>query len=100
MSDKQTPKAFKDFLISLNMGIDESFDMSEINQAPELSVAFMFWNAATKATRTEYDDKIKAMQAEIDKRNMRIKELKRDRVNRLFKYRDTLKELNQRGEDE
>jgi len=90
MPDKQTPKAFEDFYIA-----NGKFEMNGTTKSYDHT-----WNAATEATRAECDDKIKAMQAEIDKRDVRIKELERDRVNRLFKYRDALKELNQRGEDE
>ena len=112
MSDKQTPKTFEDFLKTTEY---ECSNCAEV------------WNAATEATRTEYDDKIKAMQAEIDKINKKDK-LTKEREVRMtehlacamavlktlndstewtdkqkqvlqgFKEGETL--LNQRGEDE
>lgn len=57
-SDKQTPKTFKSF----EEFQDDYFDNNKVPMNVEDS-----WNAATEATRSEYDDKIKAMQAEIDK---------------------------------
>ena len=62
MSDKQTPKTF------------EEWRKAEY-QKPRSSIVSVeeTWNAAVEVTRAEYDDKIKAMQAEIDKLNSEIK---------------------------
>ena len=61
MSDKQTLKTFKEWSDKV---IPLSFTTS-----PEYRRSKEAWNAATETTRSEYDDKIKAMQAEIKKRD-------------------------------
>ena len=133
MSDKQTPKTFEEWL-SGKLEIAPSkqdrqnlYDMKDVielgwnERAKSVSEEI---NAATEATRTEYDDKIKAMQAEIDKRDKLTKERevrmteqlayvmailktlndstewtdKQKQVLQGFKEGETL--LNQRGEDE
>lgn len=79
------------------------------------------WNAAVEATRAEYEDKIKSMQVEIDKRDERIKKLlnhldnavplfvsaKDKMIKGTFEQNAIIseileikKELNQRGKDE
>lgn len=54
MSDKQTSKTFKEWYLTATK---DSFGSVSIELA---------WNAAVEETRAKYDDKIKAMQAEID----------------------------------
>lgn len=148
---KQTPKTLYEF---------KSDYIAEFGQCRKIDLVIQdTWNAATEATRAEYDDKIdqlkrlhqqersqrsvnitkqkeeidrikaeyddkiKAMQAEIDKRDMRIKELEwnfasclhitqmvsantytyQEAVNLVEKIFSSMlkpKELNQRGEDE
>ena len=72
MPDKQTLKTFKEWSDKV---IPLSFTTS-----PEYRRSKEAWNAATEATRAEYDDKIKAMQAEIDKRDTLLTRIKDDLI--------------------
>ena len=105
MSDKQTPKTFKEFLKNDSLTDDQVNALKNLSDY-DFAVTFgrYAWLAATEATRVEYDDKIKAMQADIKKRD-----------DLLMKYSmycacksitlctvcwETEKILNQRGEDD
>ena len=86
MPDKQTYKTFEEFIF---LNIDKLVDISDIKLAindPEKFGENMgdfyreIWNAATETTRSEYDDKIKAMQAEIDNRNILLTRIKDDLI--------------------
>jgi hypothetical protein len=121
MSDKQTPKSFEEKLKqvadkALNNYGGQYFSVVEYAESKGLRfILEEFWNAATEATRAEYDDKIKAMQAEIDRRDAllskilslfneiddaRYEEVSWSVFNEMDKLQDKIKELNQRGEDE
>jgi hypothetical protein len=62
MSDKQTPKTFECW--SLSNTPESDFEIYGVDPLFENC-----WNAAVEETRAEYEDKIKAMQVEIDKRD-------------------------------
>lgn len=99
MSDKQTPRGFIEKYASISdMDTSQVISLLDIQDRQDTKYSRVktcekLWNAATKATRAEYDDKIKAMQAEIDKLN-RISNKWAQRADNLAE------ELNQRGEDE
>ena len=121
--DKQTPKTLQQYIIEncprfkkpvftvdMHLGAEQQYE-SVIDPIFK-NVIVQTWNAATEATRAEYDDKIKAMQAEIDKRDYLLKLVLEDFKNlRLGVIEENdpeinhtteliEKELNQRGEDE
>ena len=96
--DKQTPKTFEEFIETDDCPIDidlwrtrSGFILKDEMQKLVNFIGKYFWNAAVEATRAEYDDKIKAMQAEIDRMTIIAKST-------LAVL--TQKELSQRGEDE
>ena len=101
MSDKQTPKTFEEFI--KGVGCEKSSWTYEVLQDG--------WSVGTEATRSEYDDKIKAMQAEIDKlkkglHSVILEHYRNEKINpipdwsEIEYWQDYLEELNQRGEDE
>lgn len=72
MSDKQTPRGFIEKYASISdMDTSQVISLLDIQDRQDTKYSRVktcekLWNAATKATRAEYDDKIKAMQTEID----------------------------------
>lgn len=97
MSINKTPKTFEDFYV-----LDGKFEMNGTTKSYEHT-----WSAANEVARAEYEDKIKAMQAEIDDL-LRIAtwykaQLSAEGYTMTNRYKFTcrkLEELNQRGEDE
>ena len=79
MSDNKTPKTFKGVYAEINCMSLEQVDIilqiqdKQDTKYSRVKTCEALWNAASEATRAEYDDKIKAMQAEIDKLNSEIK---------------------------
>lgn len=105
MPDNKTPKTFQEVLISFGL----KTTLPELSIPKHLAVfGKMMWNAATEATRLKYEDKIKAMQAEIDGKNRLLGEIGLFIRNKFIKTKEGQdlvthkihKELNQRGEDE
>lgn len=102
MPDNKTPKTFEDWL---SQAIKDSVGAVSIEEA---------WSAATEATRSEYEDKIKAMQAETNKLKNALSDIANHNTLNGGKYNNyteayfgvvdfakrKLEELNQRGKDE
>lgn len=102
------PKTYKSWLL-------EKFPDRYLGHGLSSDYSEESWNAASEATRAEYEEKIKAMQAEIDKRDAAIKEIApwlaasldgkecveyRDACNAIMAIDIQNEDLNQRGEDE
>lgn len=127
MSDK--PKTFEEKLNQLTTKASQYAGkyFTIVEYAENKGIRFVleeFWNTATEATRSEYEDKIKAMQAEIDRLEKTLSDIANHDTLNGEKYNNyteayfgvvrlaernlsrqssatkIYKELNQRGEDE
>lgn len=121
MSDKQIPRDFIEKYASISdMGITQVVSLLDIQDRQDTKYSRVktcekLWNAATKATRAECDDKVKSIQAEIisvvdsffDREKSRITvscggctRMESEYALRLIvKMRQEIEQLNQRGED-
>lgn len=106
MSDKQAPKAPKGATESkIPKTFEEWYLTATKDSFGSVSIEDA-WNAAVEATRAEYDNKIKAKQAEINRKNRLLEEIGLFIRNKFIKTKEgqdlvtdkIYKELNQRGD--
>ena len=69
MPDKQTPKTFEEIFHEIATKVNEREPIKDSVYFETMEQFRLAWSAAVETTRAEYDDKIKAMRVEIDKRD-------------------------------